>query len=85
MASFLMQTIARAFAQLTTGALRQIVRAVVWAALIVSANEAAAQQPTDDVSANAWFLGCKGFVEGRVSKAARSKTAASKLAGMVRI
>jgi hypothetical protein len=75
MASFLMQTIARAFAQLTTGALRQIVRAVVWAALIVSASEAAAQQPTDDLSANAWFLGCKAFVEGRTPNAQLNATA----------
>ncbi len=52
MTAVLIQTIAR-----------QIVRAVVWAALIMSASEAASQQPTDDTSANSVFLGCKAFVD----------------------
>jgi Rap1a immunity proteins len=42
---------------------------VVWAALIVSASEAAAQLPAGDTSANAIFRGCKAFVEGRATDA----------------
>ena len=70
MTAVLIQTIARAFARMVTliGALRQIVRAVVWTALIVSASEAASQ-PTEDTSANSVFLGCKAFVDGRVTNA----------------
>jgi hypothetical protein len=71
MTAVLIQTIARAFVRLITliSARCQIVRAVVWAALIVSASEATAQQPTEDTSANAVFLGCKAFVDGRVTNA----------------
>lgn len=39
---------------------------VACAALIWSAN---AQQPTEDISANTWFLGCKAFSEGRRTSA----------------
>jgi Ssp1 endopeptidase immunity protein Rap1a len=62
----LIQTIARAFALLITltGPPR-LVRAVIWAALIVSASEAAAQLPTGDTSANAIFRGCKALVEDK--------------------
>src|SRR5262245_17285156 len=65
-----MQTIARAFALLTTlaGAPR-LVRALIWAALIVSASEAAAQAPALDTSANAIFRGCKALVEGQTRNA----------------
>ncbi len=71
MTAVLIQTIARAFVRLITliSARCQIVRAVVWAALIVSASEATAQQPTEDTSANAVFLGCKGLVEDRAPTA----------------
>lgn len=64
----LMQTIARAFALLISpvGAPR-LVRAFMWAALIVSASEAAAQLPTGDTSANAIFRGCKALVEDRAT------------------
>src|SRR5262245_15951963 len=63
-------TVARGFAQLitVTGAPR-LMRATVWAALIVSASEAAAQLPAGDTSANAIFRGCKAFVEGRATDA----------------
>ena len=62
------QTISCAFAQLitVTGAPR-LMRVVVWAALVVSASEAAAQLPAGDTSANAIVRGCKAFVEGRAT------------------
>ena len=61
-------TVARGFAQLitVTGAQR-LMRATVWAALIVSASEAAAQLPHGDTSANAIFRGCKALVEGQTT------------------
>jgi hypothetical protein len=68
----LIHTIARAFAQLITltSAPRRIVRAAVWAALIASASEAAAQQPTQDItSTEAVLLGCKALAEGRTANA----------------
>ena len=67
---FPIQTIACSFAQLIiiTGAPR-LMRVVIWAALIVSASEAAAQLPAGDTSANAIFRGCKAFVEGRAADA----------------
>src|SRR5262245_21158939 len=49
-----------------TGAPRRA-RAVRWAALILSASEAAAQLPTGDTSANAIFRGCKALVEDRAT------------------
>ena len=65
-----MQTSDRAFGLLitVTGAPR-LVRAFIWAALIVSASEAAAQLPTGDTSANAIFRGCKALVEGQTRDA----------------
>jgi hypothetical protein len=68
MNAFLIQTLARGFAQLITviGAPR-LMRATVWAALIVSASEAAAQLPPGDTSANAIFRGCKALVEGQTT------------------
>jgi hypothetical protein len=68
MNAFPIQTIACVFAQLiiVTGAPR-LMRAVVWAALIVSASEAAAQLPAGDTSANALLRGCKAIVEGRAA------------------
>jgi hypothetical protein len=63
MNAFPVQTIACVF-----GAPR-LMRAVVWAALIVSASEAAAQLPAGDTSANAILRGCKAFVEGRATDA----------------
>jgi hypothetical protein len=70
MNAFPIQTIACSFAQLIiiTGAPR-LMRAVIRAALIVSASAAAAQQPAGDTSANAIFRGCKAFVEGRAADA----------------
>jgi hypothetical protein len=70
MKAFLMQTIARAFALVITliGASR-LVRVFIWAALIVSASEAAAQLPTGDTSANAIFRGCKALVEDQTTNA----------------
>jgi len=70
MNALLMQTVARTFALLITltGAPR-LVRALIWAALIVSASEAAAQLPTGDTSANAIFRGCKALVEGQTGNA----------------
>jgi hypothetical protein len=47
----------------------RLMRAVVWAALIASAGEAAAQLPAGDTSANAILRGCKAFVEGRAADA----------------
>jgi hypothetical protein len=71
MNAFLIQTVAtvaRGFAQLitVTGAPR-LMRATVWAALIVSASEAAAQLPPGDTSANAIFRGCKALLEGQTT------------------
>jgi hypothetical protein len=70
MNTFLIHAIARAFALLITltGAPR-LVRAVLWAALIVSTSEAAAQLPTKDTSANSIFRGCKALVEGQTANA----------------
>ena len=70
MNALLMQTIARAFSLLITltGAPR-LVRAFIWAALVVSASEAAAQPPTGDTSVNAIFRGCKALVEGQTRDA----------------
>jgi hypothetical protein len=70
MNALLMQTSARAFGLLitVTGAPR-LVRAFTWAALTVSASEAAAQLPTGDTSANAIFRGCKALVEGQTRDA----------------
>ena len=70
MKAFPIQTIACPFAQLIviTGAPR-LMRVVIWAALIVSASEAAAQLPAGDTSANAIIRGCKAFVEGRAADA----------------
>jgi Rap1a immunity proteins len=70
MNAFLLETKARGFARLitVTGAPR-LVRAIVWAALIVSASEAAAQLPAGDTSANAIFRGCKALVEGQTRDA----------------
>jgi Rap1a immunity proteins len=61
MNAFLIHTIARALG--LTGA----PGLVMWAALIVSASEAAAQLPTGDTSANAIFRGCKALVEDRAT------------------
>ena len=61
--------------------LHQIVRAVVCAALILSVSEVAAQQRTDDTSANSVFLGCKAFVEDRVT--VRLASVANFCAGVV--
>jgi Rap1a immunity proteins len=68
MNAFPIQTIACAFAQLITitGAPR-LMRVVIWAALILSASEAAAQLPAGDTSANAIFRGCNAFVQGRAT------------------
>src|SRR5262245_66660776 len=68
MNAFPIKTIACAFAQLIimTGAPR-LMRVVIWAALILSASEAAAQLPAGDTSANAILRGCKAFVEGRAA------------------
>jgi len=54
MIAFLLKTLARGFAQLinATGAPR-LMPAIVWAALVVLASEAAAQLPARDTSANA--------------------------------
>ena len=70
MSTLLMQTSDRAFGLLITvsGAPR-LVRAFIWAALIVSASEAAAQPPTGDTSVNAIFRGCKAIVEGQTRDA----------------
>jgi Rap1a immunity proteins len=70
MKAFLIRTLARGFAQMITviGAPR-LMRVVIWAGLIVSASEAAAQLPAADTSANAIFRGCKAFVEGRAADA----------------
>jgi Rap1a immunity proteins len=70
MRAFLLHTIARAIALLITltGAPR-LVRAVIWAALIVSASEAGAQPLTQDTSANAISRGCKALVEGQTTNA----------------
>src|SRR6266511_3949067 len=70
MNAFLRHAVARAFVLLITltgapGLVRAVI--VIWAALIVSASEAAAQLPTGDTSANAIFRGCKAFVEGRAT------------------
>src|SRR5262245_33635364 len=68
MNAFLIQAIARAVALRIslTGAPRQV-RAVIWAALILSASEAAAQQPTGDTTANGIFRGCEALVEGQTT------------------
>jgi hypothetical protein len=70
MIAFLLKTMARAFAQLitVTGAPR-LMPAIVWAALVVSASEAAAQLPARDTSANAIISGCKALVEGQTTNA----------------
>jgi Rap1a immunity proteins len=65
-----LQAIAGAFAELitVTGA-PLLMRALVWAALIVSASEAAAQLPAGDIRANAIFSGCQALVEGQTRNA----------------
>ena len=70
MSAFARHTISYVFAQLiiVTCAPR-LMRALVWAALIVSASEAAAELPARDTSANAIFRGCKAFVEGQAADA----------------
>lgn len=68
MTAFRIQTTARGFARqiILSGVPRQIVRAVVWAALIASASDAAAQQPDTGAS---MFRGCKAFVGGGMTDA----------------
>ena len=39
------------------------------AVLVALGSKAAAQDPSTDTSANAWFLGCKTFVEGHTDSA----------------
>jgi hypothetical protein len=65
-------TVATAFAWFlirTTRTPRQIMGTLVWIALLASLNEAVAQRPIEDTSANSWFLGCKACVEGRMNDA----------------
>src|SRR5262245_1698183 len=75
MNAVVIHVITRAFALLITlTGTRGLVRAVMWAALIVPASEAAAQPPaaqppTADISANAIFRGCKALVEGQTANA----------------
>src|SRR5262245_4073835 len=68
MHAFLIQTMARACAQMITGiASLRPMRAIVCAALMVSASEASAQPPAGDTSANTVFRGCKALVEGQTA------------------
>ena len=66
----MIQTIARALTQLVTlaGGPRHV-RAVVCAALIVSASEATAQSPTGDTNVDSIFRGCKALVEDQAPNA----------------
>jgi hypothetical protein len=78
------QTIARAFTQLVTlaGGPRQV-RAVVCAALIVSASEATAQPPTGDTSVDSIFRGCKALVEDQATPNAELFRLGNLCAGIV--
>lgn len=70
MNAFLIQTMARSFAQMIIDtAAPRLMRAIVCAALIVSVSEAAAQLRTRDTSANAIFHGCKALAEGQTTNA----------------
>ena len=69
MNAFLIQTMARSFAQMIDTAAPRLMRAIVCAALIVSVSEAAAQLRTRDTSANAIFHGCKALAEGQTTNA----------------
>jgi Rap1a immunity proteins len=79
------QTMARTFGRLIdlTSAPRRIVRATVCAALIASASEAAAQQPTQHtINADAIFRGCKILAEGGTADVVLQSAGAGFLFGL---
>jgi hypothetical protein len=51
------------------GPIHRTINLILATALATSESEAVAQQSTEDTSANAYFLGCKAFVEGRTVNA----------------